>query len=219
MTTPRPLPAIVQPGALSPDDELQALTKASFARSLTRDEQERVKALSFAPDAEMERVRLIKLRHGDLYGLVLGQLRQRLEGVVEGQGRQEGYEPRRAAAVAAGRAVPEPDARAIAEVDALAAEYAATADDPHAGLAERHRAAFQGAVRAGGLGPDAVRIWATWLAEHNAANALAARRASALQALGHSTTADRRFAPSLIPELEDCLGGGTIRETQPIIQR
>ena len=216
MTLPRPLPAIVKPGALSPDDELQALTKASFQRSLTRDEQERVRLLSFTPDAEMERIRLIHDRHSDLYGLVLSELRQRLEGVTEGQGRQEGYETRRQAAIDAGRAVPEPDARAIAAIGELAAEYHETALDPHAGLAERHRAAFQAAIRAGGLGPDAVRIWTTWLTDHEAANAVAARRASVLQRFGHSTSADRRFAPSFIPELEAALGGRTIADTMPL---
>jgi hypothetical protein len=204
---------------LSPDAELQELAKASFARRLTPAEDARIRALSFQPDAEMERARLIRDRHPDLYGLVLGQLRQRLEGVTSGQGRQEGYEPRRQAALDAGRTVPEADAQRIAEIDQLAAEYRATAADPHADLAERHRAAFQSAIRAGGLGPDAVLVWITWLADHEAANALAARRARVLQQFGHSTSADRRFAPSLIPELEAALGGRTIAETMPIIQR
>ncbi len=220
MTMPRPLPAIVQPGSLSADDELQALAKASFARRLTPTEEARLKALSFAPDTELERVRLIRERAPDLYGLVLRSLRQRLEGVTEGQGRQEGYETRRSAAIAAGRAVPEPDARALVGVDRLSSDYRETAADAHAhaGLAERHRAAFQGAIKAGDFGA-AVKEWAAWLADHELANASAARRARVLEQFGHSTSADRRPAPSFVPELEAAVGGGTIAETMPIPNR
>lgn len=218
MTMPRPLPAIVKPGALSPDDELQALAAARIRRSLSRDEEARLRALSFEPDAEMERVRLIRERAPDLYGLVLSQSRQRLEGVTEGQGRQEGYELLRQAALDAGRVIPEPDARAIADVDQLAAEYRATAADPHADLASRRRAVFQGAIKAGDFAA-AVKEWAEWLAEHEAANALAARRASVLRQFGHSTSADRRPSPGFVEELEASVGGHTVAQDRPIAQR
>jgi hypothetical protein len=57
------------------------------------------------------------------------------------------------------------------------------------------------------------------LAANTERNAFASRRATALQAFGRPAFADRRNPPSFVPELEDALGGGTIRETMPIIQR
>ena len=206
--TARPVPAIVKPGG-DPDAEVQALVKRSNVARLTPAEDARLTALTFTPDADLEHARLLIERHPDLRGAVLGQTVLRLET----------YEPRRQAAIDAGRAVPEPSPRAIADADRTAAEYRATRTDPHLGLAERHRAAFGDAVRAGGLSAAAVKIWSDWLAATTAANEIARRRAAAALGLGHSTYADVRRPPSLIPELEAALGGGTIAETMPIIGR
>ncbi|MGD0247845.1 MAG: hypothetical protein ABSB75_02220 [Candidatus Limnocylindrales bacterium] len=216
--TPRPYPAIVKPGALDPDAELQALTKASFARTLTKAEQAQSDALSFRADAQMETARLIRTRHPDLYPQLPAPLRNRLEGVNTPTHREESYEALRLAAIAAGRAVPEPDAAAIDEVDRMAAEVRATASDPYADLDDRHRAAFGAALRAEGLGPVAVKEWAGWLAERVVANEYATRRARALTWMGRTTYADRRPVPTLITELE-ALGGGTGAAMMPIPQR
>jgi hypothetical protein len=206
VTPPRPLPSIVPPGI---DNEVQALAKARYQRSLTAAEDARLRALTFSPDADLERSRLFIARHPDLAGALLGETVRSLEG----------YETRRQAALDAGRALPDPSPADVAAVDRLADEHRATMVDPHEGLAERHREAFRAAILAGGLDLDAVRIWTTWQADHRAANEAAKRRAAAASGLGHATFADVRRPPALLEELEDCLGGTTVREDRPIIAR
>ena len=217
-TAPRPLP-IVKPGVLTADDELQALARVSFTRGLTREEQARSDALSWKPDAGMETVRAIRARHEDIYALLPQPLRDRLEGVNLPNHRQVSYESLRQAAIEAGRAVPEPTAAALAEVDRMAAEVKETAADKYADLDDRHRLAFQTAVRAEGLGPVAVKEWADWLAERLVANEYAARRARAQSWLGRSVGVDTRRPPMLVTELELALGGASIDERLPIPQR
>ena len=205
--TARPVPAIVRPGG-DPDAEVQALVKRSNVARLTAAEDARLHALTFTPDVALEHARLLVERHPDLRGAVLGQTVLRLET----------YEPRRQAALDAGRIVAEPTARAIIEVDALAAELRATTIDPHLTLDVTHRRAFASAVKVGDFAAVVVE-WGAWLAANDERNAFARRRAAALTGFGHAASADVRPAPSFVPELEDAIGGGTIRDTLPILGR
>ena len=205
--TARPIPPIVKEGS---PDEAQDLIKRSFVASLTAAEDARLHALTWTPDANLERARLMLRRHPEMEVALLGETMRQLEA----------YEVRRQAALDAGnRAVADPTPADVAAVDRLAAEHKATAVDPHDGLAERNREAFRAAILAGGLGPEAVRIWTTWVAENRAANDLAKRRTAAEQGLGRPSWPDVRRPPALLEELEDCLGGTTVRQDRPIIAR
>jgi hypothetical protein len=203
---------------LSPDAELQELAKASFERGLTREEQARVQALSFQASAELETARLVRERHPDVYPMLLGQLRDRLEGVNTPTHRQESYESRRQAAIDAGRAVPEPNAQAIAQVDRMAGEVRETRRDPWATLDSDHRDAFRAAIAAGDFG-GMVRAWSDWLAARVRANAEASRKAAAETWLGRATSADHRMELNWTDEFENAVGGRTVADDRPVVQR
>lgn len=193
--------------------EIFALTQVPFVQSrhLTDAEALRLAALTWTTDETMERARLIRDRHPDLYGLVPSETRYGLEQV---------YEAKRSGAVAAGKSVADPSPAVVAAVDALATEYRAMAAIParFVDLDDRHRAAFRSAIAAGDFAAM-VKAWGAWLAEHAERNASARRRASALSAFGVSTWADVRPAPGFVQEMEDALGGSTVRELMPIIAR
>jgi hypothetical protein len=204
---PRPEHPIIHDGGRN---EVRDLIQAGQNRHLTDAERLRLAGLTFTTDETLERVRLIRDRHPDLYGLVPSNVRSGLLA----------YEAKRAGAVTAGKSVADPPPAVVAAVDAMASEYRAAAAIParFVDLDDRHRALFRSAIAAGDFAA-VVTEWSAWLAEHAERNAHARRRGSALSAFGVSTWADVRLAPSFIPELEDALGGGTIRETMPIIQR
>jgi hypothetical protein len=204
-TGPRPYPAIVKEGG---PNELQDLIKRSHVVSLSPAENARLNVLTFTPDPSLERAWTIRRNHPDLAHLITSDLASVADI----------YAARRAAAVEAGVIPAEPDARIVAGLDSMATEYAATAGDPYADMDTRHRAAFAAAIQAGDFAA-AVKEWAAWLKEHAERNAYAKRKAAAIAASGRHTFADVRFAPSFIPELEAAVGGGTIAETMPIIQR
>ncbi len=205
MTPPRPVPAIVKEGG---PDELQELIKRSHVVRLSPAEDARLHALTFTQDVTLERARALARRHPDLAGLTPTDVCTALET----------YEPRRAAAVAAGRLVDGPDPLVAAAVDHMAAEYRATATDSYTTLDATHRAAFSAAIQAGDFAA-AIKEWGAWLAEHAERNTFARRRAAALQAFGIATFADVRPAPRFVEELESAVGGETIRSMFPIVQR
>lgn len=201
MTLSRPVPAAV---SLGDGKEAQDLIKASFQRRLTADEDARLAVLTFATDGNLERGRLMVSRHPDVAAAIPTDIRQCLES----------YERKRQAAVDAGRVTADADARVIAEVDVMAAEYRATTIDPYLGLDNRNRAAFAAAIKAGDAAA-AGSAWFGWLAEREAANAFARRRASAVQAVGCATFADVRPAPVFEEELAAAGGLGMLGSLLP----
>jgi hypothetical protein len=201
----RPAPAIVKEGG---PNELQDLVKRSNVVSLSPAEKARLAVLTFAPDSALERAWTIRQNHPDLAHLIPSNYAAGLDN----------YSARRAAAVAAGVIPAEPDARLVASVDNMATEYAATAGDPYADTDVRHRAAFAAAVQAGDFAA-AVKEWAAWLAEHAERNAYAKRKAAAIEATGRHGWADTRQAPGWTAEFEAAVGGWTVADDRPIIQR
>jgi hypothetical protein len=150
--------------------------------------------------------------------MLLGQLRDRLEGVDLPTHKLESYESRRAAAVAAGRAVPDPDARLVAQVDNMAAEVRETRRDPWAALDADHRVAFRAAIVAGDFG-GMVRAWSDWLAARVRANAEASRKAAAETWLGRATSADHRVELNWTDEFELAIGGRRVADDRSMFAR
>ena len=207
MPTPR-VPAIVPPGT-DPEAEQQALVKASFQRRLSAPEQARLDALSFSADASLEQARALAQRAPDVASAVF--YRETREALP-------GYEARRQAALAAGKAVADLPAGILMQLDSLATEYRATEGDPHAGFMQTRRDAFRAAVMAGDFGA-VVRAWTGWIAECQQANTFARRRASVRHALGRSESPYLHPEPTLVIELEQVLGGSTIDARMPIVPR
>jgi hypothetical protein len=188
-------------------DEAQALVHASHNRHLTDAERLRLAALTWTPDETLERFRLIRDRHPDLFEHVLNGYRLALET----------YEPIREAAAAAGRTVPEPAPGLIAEMYGLAELFRETAELPAdlVGVADRHRAAFREAIGR----PDfdaALREFAAWLADVARLNAFAARRARAQRAFGHSEGDGQQRPPRFLDELEQAVGGSVTVTMPPL---
>lgn len=208
MTDIHDRPPRVHPIVPGNPDEVNQLIRKSYSNRLSPAEASRLLALTWRGDEALERARAFVARHPDLAGFV----------PIEHQpGVSTDYERRRAQAVAAGAAMPEPN---IAILDHLAAEIRATNPVPseYMTLDVDHRVAFQKAVQSGDFAA-LIATWTAWLAAHEARNVFARWRASALAAFGLSTMADIRFAPGFLPELEAAVGGSTIASTMPINQR
>lgn len=180
--------------------EINALIRRVHDGTATDAERLRLAAMTFTPDEPMERARLLRDRHPDVYGQVPSNTKI---------GLQKTYEPNRMAAVAAGRFVPDPSAEVVAEIDFLAAEYEATKETPaeFQDLESRHREAFVGAIAANDFNA-ALHEWAAWLSEHKQRNKFLVRRAAALNGLGRPGGPGDGIPPSrFLHELEDAVGG------------
>ena len=181
--------------------EVNALVQASHVRSLTDDERLRLAGLTWVPDETMEGVRLLRDRHPEAYAQVPSGTTFALATT---------YEPNRAAAVAAGRTVPDPSPDLVARVDHVAAEYYATKTTPvwFEDLDKRHRAAYRAAIQL--PDPDineALRVWFAWRREHAERQEFFARRAAALAGLGRAAGDGYRPEPRWDREFEDAVGG------------
>ena len=203
--TPRPVHPIATDGG---PNEIRDLIQARQVRRLRPAEEARLSALTFEPDPTLERDRLLARDYPDVWSVVPSD-----SGLI-----LDDYQKRRDNALAGGRVLADPAPAVVAEIARVATEYRETLADPYTTLDATHRAAFRAAVMSGDFGA-VVREWTAWLAAGAERDAFARRRAAAAQALGRPTVADVRRPPSFVPELEDALGGGTIRETMPIIAR
>jgi hypothetical protein len=180
------------------------------ANRLTETQRHRLAFLTFTTNPDLERVRLIRDRAPDLYGLVPTDTRAGLEG----------YEPQRAAAIAGGREVADPPAAELIAVDAMAAEFRETSLEPagYADLDTRHRAAFATAVQAGDFG-QVIAEWRAWLAKIGERNAFAARRGRVMQGIGRAWGRDVMPEPMFVAELGAAVGGTPIENLLSIPQR
>ncbi len=203
--TPRPFHPVSTDGGPS---EIRDLIQARQVRRLRPAEEARLAALTFELDPAQERNRLRRNGYPDVWGVVSTDAALVLDAYVK----------TRDNALAGGRVLADPAPAVVAAIARLAAEYRETLADPYSHLDAQHRERFRAAVRAGDFGAT-IKAWTAWLTAGAERDTYARRRAAAGQALGRPTVADVRRPPSFIPELEDALGGGTIRETMPIIQR
>ena len=189
-------------------NEIRDLIQARAVRRLRPAEEARLAALTFEIDPALERDRLLSTGYPDVWSVV-----PRDSGLI-----LDAYEARRANALAGGRVLADPDPAVVAAIERVATEYRQTLGDPFHSLDAEHRERFRAAV---GLGDFSlvVKEWTAWLAAGAERDVFARRRAAAAQAIGRPTVADVRRPPSFIPELEAAVGGGTIAQTMPIIQR
>jgi hypothetical protein len=179
--------------------EINRLVQAGQNRTLTDAERLRLAAMTYTTNETLERARLIRDRHPDLYQQIPSNFRTGLE---------KTYEPNRAAAIAAGRTVADPGPGVVAEIDELAALYRETREIPGelVDIDRRHRAAFREAIRR----PDfdaALREWAAWRADQAALDAFNARRAEARRGFGQNAGDGTKPRLRFLVELERAVGG------------
>lgn len=179
--------------------EINALVQARNQRSLTDAERLRLAGLSFTTDEAMERARLIRDRHPDVFAQVPAEVRFGLE---------KTYEPNRAAAKAAGRTVADPGDDVVAEIDELVELYRSTRERPAhlVDLEKRHRAAWRAAWRAADV-DQALREWFAWLADHDEHNKFLSKRSRSSRAFGGSDAFSGLQPPDFLKELVAAVGG------------
>lgn len=167
-------------------------------RAQTDDELRELAAVSFVPDADLERARMIRARHPDVVPAPLVD-----------PGALGEYETKRRAAAEGGRWFPEPSPEMLAAIDEAAA-FVREHPDPLVDPSASARAGLHDAVVAGDFGLAVARFhaWLDALTEYRAAGG---RRSDALAVLGHRTAAPEVRTPVFLDELERAIGGRTYR--------
>lgn len=173
-----------------------------FRRPQTDDERLELAAAQWVPDETMERSRLVRDRHPDLFSLVSSD--------ATGPA-LAAYERKRDGAVAAGRRVPELAAEVVEAIDQAADEFRATRTMPAelVDVDRSHRAAFRAAVQA----PDfdaALVEWFAWIRDVEARNAFVNRQIRASRAaLSRGLSDQPVLEPRFLREIEAAVAGGS----------
>jgi hypothetical protein len=199
-----------QAAAPNPAEEREAqdLIKASFQRHLTKAEDSRLAALTWTTDEGKERILLIRDRAPDLLALVPTD---HIAGL-------DAYERKRAEAKAAGRTVADPTPAAIADVDRAAIAARKAARKSTSSVAQGSARVSRYSIAAGDFG-GMVRAWSDWVGARKSANAAASRKAAAERSLGRAAFPDHRMELNWTDEFELAIGGRTVADDRPIIQR